>query len=350
MPTYPYTRGNPSGWSDGQKVTAAQINTIDQNAAAAADGTLWTDALIAKNWPHKTTVTGARVAVYARRTTTEAHYSWRVVGTSDAEAASFTGSEWSTPGTLAALPSAPRCFVANDLTVLIGGDPGGSSAQKIARSTTGLAGSFAAVNSIDSGTAVVDCLTHFNSLYIAGLSDGGIETSADGSTWADQTVPNSNARKEFATDGSILLCFSSATTDKYITSTDGAAWTERSLPASATGYRGCYCSQLEKFFAVQQQASPVLYESSDGISWSTVANDAGFSSTTVLVSYGRVLVAASGTAALVSTDGGATWTRGAHTFAGSGWNVSGSNTITYGGGRLVAIDADAVVWSSLRFT
>lgn len=348
--TYPFSRANGSDFANGDVLTAAHATTMDKNAAQAADGLMWTDSVIAKNWTHKTTLTNARVVLHGVDASGSAQTRWLVVGASDMSTTSFSGAEWITPGTTAALCAFPRCGVVNGLTVLIGGDPNGSSANKIARSTTGTAGAFSAVSSVDTGTAAVDCLTFFASLYVAGLSDGGIETSPDGSTWTDRTVPNANARKEFATNGTILLAFSSATTDKYITSADGISWTERSFPVSATGYRGCWSSGQGKFYAIQQASSPTLYSSTDGISWNTVGNDGGIGSTCILRSYGRVLLALTGTVMLVSVDGGVTWKRVAYTTASSGWHPSSTDSVLYADGRIVAIDADAQVWSTLRFT
>lgn len=349
MPTYPYVRAKPAGWAFGEIMTSAQANIFDANAAAAADGSLWTDAAMAKNWPHKTTISNVRVVLYGPEQTTNIPR-WRVVGTSDAVCDSWNGADWGTPTTLAPLVATSKCAVVNGQTVLIGGDPGGASAQKIARSTTGIAGSYAAVNSADTGTPSVECLTFFNSLYIAGLSNGAIETSPDGSTWTNRSVPNANARKEFATNGSILVCVHSASSDKYITSTDGTTWTERSFPVSATGWRIVYNTGLSKFFAVQQQATPTLYSSSDGISWNTVGNDASFSSSCILRSFGRVLVGLSGTVITVSTDGGSTWKRVATTAAGSGWDAGATDSVAYNDGRIVAIDSAAAVWATFRFT
>lgn len=350
MPTYPFSRAKPAGWAFGEVLTSAQMNAVDANAAQAADGELWTDTLPARNWIHKEELANMTVIGAGQTSSSITDTRWMAFGTSDGYRLSEDGGLGWNSGTIAALAATPLCFLANGTTILVGGDPGGSSAQKIARSTTGMqTGGFAAVNSVDSGTAAVVCLARFNSLYIAGLSDGGIETSSDGSTWADQTVPNANARREFATNGSILLCVSSASTDKYITSTNGTAWTERELPASVTGSRVVYCSGLSKFFVIGGNSTPNLFASTDGITWAGVTMVNGpAAANSYLITYGRVLVAFSGTIIYVSVDGGLNWRRGG--FVPTGFLVTGSSTATYSGGRIVLLDEDSFAWISLQFT
>jgi hypothetical protein len=50
VPLYPFPNPNPSGWSGIQPVTAEQITQINANAAAAADGSRWTDYAHLMNW------------------------------------------------------------------------------------------------------------------------------------------------------------------------------------------------------------------------------------------------------------------------------------------------------------
>lgn len=52
MPQYPFPNPNPGGWSGIQPVTAEQITQINANAAAAADGSRWTDYAHLMNWHH----------------------------------------------------------------------------------------------------------------------------------------------------------------------------------------------------------------------------------------------------------------------------------------------------------
>lgn len=348
MAIWPFTRAKPAGWSAGQKLTAAEQNIVDTNAAQAADGLLWTDAIIAKNWIKSQTLTNATVVAYGQQTTgSTTRKQFRAFGTSDAAFTYRGGGDWSTDSTIAALPTTPRCAVVNGATVLVGGD-NGSSAAKIARSTTGINGTYAAVNSVDTGTAVVHGLAYHSaaSLYIAGLSDGGIETSPDGSTWTDRTVPNSDARKEIVSNGTIALAFTSATTDKYISSTDGVTWTERSLPASKAGWRGVYNSQLAKFYVISQGASPELYESSNGTSWSTVAHDLSIATgASLLISYRRVLVLFHETIIFYSVDGLA-WHNGGVT----GGVAASTSTAVIGDGRIVVLDTNALSMVSFGVT
>jgi len=308
MADWPFDRANASGYSTGDRLPASHATLIDEHQAQAADGLLWTDTAILKNWLPAVSLTDAKVIVAGQDTGSTPNFRvWKVVGTSDMESRSVSGYAWSTPGTHAALVATTKCGLVNGQTVLFGGDPGGASTSKIARSTTGLnAGTFAAVTSIDATAAAVNTLAYFNSLYVAGLSDGGIETSADGATWADRTVPNSNARTGFAQSSARLLAFTSASTDKYIYSTNATSWTEGTLPASSTNWTGAW-NEIHGLFVVTNAAGSV-YTSPDGLApWTLAGTFSLLATATLAISYRRVVAFACSSIIVASIDAGTTW-------------------------------------------
>lgn len=280
----------------------------DSQIAQAADGNLWTDKGLLQNWGAATTVTGAQVITCTTVTSTTPNYRlWQVVGTSDVESRTLSGHSWSTPGTIAALPSSVLCGLVNGQTVLYGGDPGGASAAKIARSTTGNnPGTFAAVTSVDATTATVRCLALFNGLYVAGMSNGNIETSPDGVTWTNRTVPDSRSRSFFAQNSTSLLAVTSASTDRYIRSTTGTTWTIEVLPATSTTWAVAWNSQLELFMVVN--AAGQVWTSPDGLApWTSRGTFVLLGTTPRLLAFGRLFVVSSGGAIYASADSGATW-------------------------------------------
>src|SRR3990167_6320722 len=54
---YPFPDPKPANFADGQRFSHVHANTIKENAAAAADGSLWTDVAMALNWQESITVT-----------------------------------------------------------------------------------------------------------------------------------------------------------------------------------------------------------------------------------------------------------------------------------------------------
>lgn len=207
------------------------------------------------------------------------------------------------------------CGASNGLGIVFGGD-NGASTQKYAYSTTGTNGTFNAGTSADNTTATTNCMVWIAgsvNLFVAGLSDGGIETSPTGQTWTDRTVPNANTRTSMATNGTDLIAVAtSASTDKYITSANGTSWTERSFPSSTTGWRIEYSSYWSRWYA--SNASGDFYKSSDAITWTTVATGGALGGT--LIAAGRVLVMSCNASLILgstniqvvaSVDEGATW-------------------------------------------
>lgn len=314
---YPFTRANSVNFVDGNVFTGAQATTIDKNAAQAADGLFWSDVAAVRTWPYDTVITGARTIVQGIRSGSGTqNLMWMVTGTSDLYRLSMGGKVWEGT-TIAALPTTPMCSASNGLGLVFGGD-NGASTQKYAYSTTGTNGTFNAGTSADNTTATVGAMVWIAgsvNLFVAGLSDGGIETSPTGQTWTDRTVPNANTRTSMATNGTdLIVACTSASTDKYITSANGTSWTERSFPASSTVWQIVYSPYWNKWYA-SNVSGTAMYKSSDAINWTSVAltgNDGPMVATgrLLLMATTGDIVGSTNINILVSADEGATWHSG----------------------------------------
>lgn len=345
MPTFPFERAKPAGWALGEILTSAQQNIVDANSAQAADGLVWSDLAAVRLFPYQFTLSGVQVAVQGLRGALQPP-TWLAAGTSDMKRLSLGGLSWR-GSTDAALPTTPICAASSGLGIVIGGD-NGASASKYAYSTTGVAAALSGGTSADSGAATVQTLAYIGGaveLFVAGLSDGDIETSPTGQTWTAQTTPNAHARRTIETNGTnLLVAVSSASTDKYLTSTNATAWTERSFPASSTsGYRVTYSSYAAKWFAHNSETK-ALYKSSDAITWSAVTQSMTLTAIG-LIAVGRVLCAfinSTDQEMFVSVDEGTTWLDGQQ-FTGSLISVSRG----FQNNQIAVITTDTV-WMSAR--
>jgi hypothetical protein len=298
MATYPFSRAKPAGWAFGEKLTSAQQNIVDDNAASGADGSLWTDYMIGMNYPFSATVTDhGRSPIWVDSSTRIRTwwYSFGVSGGNPLAAYSSNGSDWATGLTIAAgdglTPATRGGSATNGSTIIVGGVPGSSSTSKIRISTDGE--TFTAANTTATGTIGVTCATYHSgaALFVIGLDNAAttnIETSPDGSTWTQRTTPNSDTRRALATNGTIMVCVSDDGVSNCITSTDGVTWTERTLPQTGTWNDIIWNSFHSRFFIF----GDYVLSSADGITW---AEETSFLETvTAAASIGRVFALAGG--------------------------------------------------------
>ncbi len=322
--TFPFTRAKAGGWAFGEKLTSAQQNTVDLNAAQAADGLLYTDRALLRNFRPSLAVTDTgHTAVWSPGLGTGGK--WLLFGNSGTQIvikAAFRDGAGSAGQTV---PTLDLFFLVADHDgsglVVAGGDPvSGSGASKYAASSDD-GTNWSIGTSTDTLDSVnVDALIWSStaSMFIAGLSDGTIETSTNGTSWVSQTTPNSDARRPPADSGSIILVPTSGSSDKYITSTNGTTWTERTLPA-ADVHRFVWLPSLSLFISAGDSNT---YSSSDGIAWSSAgltAHPLGIFTSSKAAAMGRIMVLIGTSAAggnIASTiDGGKTWEH--HTDLGS---------------------------------
>lgn len=323
MVDWPFTRAKPAGWAFGEILTSAQMNALDINAAQAADGLTWSDLAHCRLWPYSHTISGAKVVVQGYQSSSFPILLWKLVGTSDLAQASHGGFQF-VGTTDAALMTTPLCAaVASDgLNIVIGGN-GGASATKYAYATGGMNTALSTANSTDNTSATINTVCYIAgsvNLFVAGLSDGDIETSPTGATWTARTTPNSNARRRIATNGTdLLVSVSSASTDAYLTSTNATSWTERAFPTSSTGgYHIEYSAWHGLWFASNGQTG-ALYKSDDAITWTNASPN--ITCRGPMVAAGRALCMLSENFSpdllIVSVDEGASWHTGSGLVAGS---------------------------------
>ena len=267
---FPFTRGAPGAidYIQGQRLNPAEINAIDKNAAQAADGLIWSDATILKNWLESFVSNGSIIFWDAYTGT------WVFAGTAGGAPIAYASSDGK-PTWNGLSPTAGTNWnttfsgASNGVgSVLLGGGGGTATASKIRQSGDGGA-TWAARNTVASGTQAVAalCWHAASSKFVAGL-DGtattNIETSADGITWAQATAPNSNPRFCAVSNGTMTVITSNVSTNKLITSTDLVTWTERTLPSTGVWSGVTYNSKAGLWCAAG--ASSVA-TSSDGITW-----------------------------------------------------------------------------------
>jgi hypothetical protein len=271
--TYPFTRAKSAGWSTGERLTSTQTNTMDDNAASAADGALWTDIAIGKNW-----IGNATQANYGRALVWwQPDQKWFTLGVSGGNplaAWKFNGNAtWTTGLTIDAGDGlTPLCAVSNGTNMMVcGGTPGIASTSKLRSSPTGA--TWTARTTTAAGTESVRDLIYHSSTghFVASLDNAAatnIEYSTNGTSWTQKTgLPNSAARGKMATSGSMIVAISyNTSTNKCITCTDpSGTWTERTLPTTEIWHGVYWDSVYERFLAFG--ATNFAY-SDDGITWS----------------------------------------------------------------------------------
>lgn len=280
MPTFPFQRAKPLGWSLFEVLTSAQMSQVDANAAQAANGLVWTDVASLRNWSSPL-VTAQAVLAFCYH---QADDVWVGVGVNAGNPVAFQrgggGGVWqamTNPGSGAGLTIRGRAAAFKPTgtggVMVFGGLPGSSSNQKYRVLSFG---AWSTTNSSFTSTASVECIAWVSALglFVAGLSDGGVETSPDGVTWTARTTPNANARSSIAVgpingaNGGVVIS-SSAAVNKVIRSVDGITWTEHTLPGVATNVRlNCvYVPNLGKYFALD---GANIQSSTDGATWTTV--------------------------------------------------------------------------------
>jgi hypothetical protein len=300
LATYPFSRAS-AGFSTGQILTSTAANTIDDNAASGADGALWTDVAIVRNWIGSATFANyGRALIWTDFTGSSVGPCWLSFGVSGGNplvAYKYATNSAFDIGTVAAGSGlTPLCAAANTTVVVMGGTPGVASASKIRRSVDPI--TFSAVTTTASGTEGVHGMVWHSgaSLFIAGLdntANTNIETSPDGSTWTQITgLANTNPRGSIATNGTtaVILPYNTST-NKCLSTSNGTTYTERTLPATQVWHKVLWDSVYSRFIAYG--ASSFAY-SSDGATWT--AGGAVSLITNVADILGRVIVGGTSTA------------------------------------------------------
>lgn len=325
--TWPYVNPKSLGWGLFESLTSVQMSQVNANAAAAADGSSWTDAALSNVvYPGSSQGDAGETVFWC-----PFYRYWYSFGSDNAVIdgtppepvvsgrRARNGRLWFTqtvPGNLSMFGGISRHASASNGagTLLFGGYQKSGDASCLRRSTDG--DTWTAESSSTSTNR--QCSTigwiPFLSLFIAGYANGAIETSATGATatWTNQTVPDAEGRSGIATNGSIVVV---GGTSHVITSTNGTSWTQRTL-AIANNFSVTYSPYWGKFYS---WGSSGVQSSSDGITWSSsgltlpTAGGANEYQALPIVQYGRLLylMARNSTKNIsmlyYSTDGAATW-------------------------------------------
>jgi hypothetical protein len=267
---------------------------MDDNAASAADGGLWSDVALGKNWLANATQANHGNALLWWQPD-QTWFSFGVSGGNPLAARKYNGNTaWTTGLTVdAGAGLTPLAAATNGTSIMVfGGTPGSASTSKLRSSPTGA--TWTARTTTAAGTEGVRSLIWHSSTahFVAGLDNAAstnIEYSTNGTSWTQKTgLPNSHARGKMATSGSVIVVLAHNTsTNKAIRATDpSGTWTEVTLPTTEIWHSLLWDSVYSRFVA--QGASNFAY-SSDGISW-TNGGAIGSGGATANAIIGRIAV------------------------------------------------------------
>lgn len=326
---YPFQRAKGAGYVNNEVPTHTQLNVIDENAAAAADGSLYTDVALVRNWLYRSTTLTDRgfVTVWTGK-------QWLTVGVTGANtpsaSRSYDGLLWTSLGSTGAgdgfLPGPGKLAAASNGSglVVVGGPPAIASAKKY-RVSTDHGATWNVRNSSDATTVGVVGIVWFPaaSLFVAQLDNGHIETSPDGTTWTDRSAPSPAASDWWGIAASPTAVVSLVGTSVR-RSTNGTTWSSVTIGGqtqAGTLNRLAYIPSIGKFIAGRSNAVtpwPLSASVDDGLTWSGAGlTEVPGGVSLNLAATGRLIVT-SGADALIyySVDGAASW-KIANSFAAS---------------------------------
>jgi hypothetical protein len=322
MALWPFSLIWPGGLVNNQVVTHSELNKLDEQQAQAADGAVWTDVALVRNFFPPSLPPADSGEIVFWDPFRKVWLSCGHLGGAATGAWSIDGSFWE-PMTVGSAASWARSWaMASDGAgnIILGGASTGNSQkirQRNAAFESGVTPTWANRNTVASGSEVVKCATWLSgpNLFVVGLTSSvatNIETSSDGITWTQRTAPNSQARQAVAWNGSIAVMTSFTNTDKCITSVDGINWTERTLPASNTWRSVVWNATRGKWMAIAGSGGVNhIATSVDGITWTSagLTLPSGADSVPSLVAFGRAWLLKFGALLWFSLDDGVTWTR-----------------------------------------
>jgi hypothetical protein len=246
---------NPWPGGVGSTVAAADLGTLALQVEQAAWGALYTEYSVLANlrtvtWPGEATNSN-----YAATFDTSSQ-NWYLFGkdsSGDPEGAKF--SQFAVTGALnLTIPAeeglTPKAAAHNGSgLVVLAGTPGGASANKYRR-VAGSGTTFTTGVSTDSSAAGANCVVHQSGRFVAGLSNGEIETSADGTTWAVAPgAPTIATCTSMATSGSRILL--AVAGQRYcLVSDDGLSWDKVWLSGTCPDNAVWVGGDVQRFFLV----------------------------------------------------------------------------------------------------
>jgi len=341
---WPLTRVHPLGWALYEELTSGQQTQLDINAASGADGTLWTDVALVKQFTSHSSGWPCDVIVWH-----EPGKSWHRFEASPFHTfalRSFEGRpHWDVLPEVLEDGSGftPRAAASSGQLIIVAGDPTLAAVTKYRTSSTN-GDSWVARNSSDATSSGVRCICWHSgaSMFVSGLDDGIIETSPiSGAAWTTRHAAGAAVIAVASSGVAIIaLVAASATvlrsvdgitwtainpglggwtsvafnpyTGKFLLTSsgnfassddDGATWTLGANPAIADAVRVAAFRRLWLVLRDVDDATSRLLYGTDGLNWS-VAAEFGGTGKALAVSSGRVAVIDSDSNFYLSAAGG----------------------------------------------
>lgn len=361
IPQWPFSRSQPAGYADDDVPNGAQLTQMDEQLSRAANGALWSEVPLIKNFGAAVVSAHASSEIVFDPTTRN----WFAFGydaggpTPKLFTSQDGGKSWASVSLAAIAFSIRVAAAATDGagTVAFGFGPLAAKTYKVIWSTDG----FATLNNggiMGSNDTIEVTSLHYSArlgLWLAGRSDGSIFSAVTpGGGWTQRLAANANgARGRFAESGGLLMSIAvstgGASTTSCYTSTDGVTWTNITTPSISTPAVGaalCFLPNAGLFviaWGVSAGTGTVL-TSPDGVTWTAITNASIPIFPRRAIGYGRMIVLAAedptGTFhdVFYSLDQGLSFKRSGSLRLGAGgtlmWNLG------LGGDQFMAVSVD----------
>lgn len=177
-------------------------------------------------------------------------------------------------------------------------------------------------------------------LFVAVAQTGTnrVMTSYDGITWTARSAGAANQWSSVCYGNSLFVAISnSGTSNRVMTSPDGITWTAQTSAADNNWYGVCYGNGLYVAVAYSGSGTRVM-TSSDGASWATQTSSSDSTWYAVVYANGVYAAIGSGTAYVMYSTNGTSWSQTAYP-------AGGANAITYGNGLLVGVATNKICYS-----
>lgn len=320
----PFANPKPLGWGLFEVLTSSQMTQVNANAAAAADGSTWSDAAIVKNW-NFTDGSGAvgpalfdsnRLERIIKDPVSRRWIAFGGFGGVDISYWSVTGKIWTYTGALngGTLTGQVACWANNAGTILAGGSPASSTANKLVVSLNG-SDSWTPRAIGNANTQSVASMVYSESLALwfvtigGAVSHDGIYSNPDpqvggSSVWTNRYA---GAPNTFFTTRDVISPIVLGTNLQILSpdglsgirSVDGISWPFVTFPEGFFN-EGCWSTYWGKFFFGGASGIWTSTDATTG-SWTKVSSENG---SAPIAAFGRMLLKGDGRC---SVDGGNNW-------------------------------------------
>lgn len=189
-------------------------------------------------------------------------------------------------------------------------------------------------------------ITHDGTTFVA-IGSGNSLVSADGLSWSNYSLPESNTWESVTNDGTTFVAVSSDGTNRVITSADGQTWTTRTAAEANSWKEVIWVGDLSLFIAVSSDGTNRVMTSADGITWT--ARSAPASNWNGIAYQNGVVVATSPSGSYYSmySFDGINWTASPTTkdFQGYGLSAGGGYFLKFSVSSAgFAYSTDGITW------